>query len=339
MPLNKEALIRYRVINRCLVESRHVSKAKLIRACEEALDIAPIGERTIDQDLHDMREDSRLGFFAPIRHSREKSGYYYEDPDYSIDNIPLNEEELEALSFASTMLEQYKHIDLFTTFTGAVQKIVDAVNIRRMLKTEPSSPFIQFESVPEMKGSEYLMEIIEAIRDKKVIEIKHKRFDSEKAYLHRVHPYLLKEYRNRWYLIGLNDDLQQIRTYGLDRILEILVNREIEFFDAGFDPADYFKSAIGITASDAEPQEVILKFAKDQGQYIITQPIHESQEIVEETDSHVIISLHIIPTFELVSLILGWGAEVEVLEPEALRTRVKAVVEGMKGVYRMKNEE
>ena len=333
MPLNKEALIRYRVINRCLVDSKYVSKAKLIRACEEALDIAPIGERTIDQDIHDMREDTRLGFHAPIRHSREKNGYYYDDPDYSIDNIPLNEEELEALSFASTMLEQYKHIDLFTTFTGAVQKIVDAVNIRRMLKTEPSSPFIQFESVPEMKGSEYLMEIIEAIRDKKVIEIKHKRFDSDKAYLHLVHPYLLKEYRNRWYLIGLNDDIEQIRTYGLDRIQEISVNREIEFFDAGFDPAEYFKSAIGIIAPETKPQEVILKFAKDQGQYVITQPIHESQEIVEETDSYVIISLHIIPTFELVSLILGWGAEVEVIKPGSLRERVKGIVEEMKNLY------
>ena len=207
MPLNKEALIRYRVINRCLVDHRYVSKAKLIRACEEALDIAPLGERTIDQDLHDMREDTRLGFFAPIKHSREKGGYYYDDPDYSIDNIPLNEEELEALSFASTMLEQYKHIDLFNTFTGAVQKIVDAVNIHRILKSESSYSFIQFESVPEMKGSEYLQVIIEAIRDKTVLEILHQRFDSDKAYLHRIHPYLLKEYRNRWYLIGLNDDL------------------------------------------------------------------------------------------------------------------------------------
>lgn len=321
------------MINRCLVDSKYVSKAKLIRACEEALDIAPIGERTIDQDIHDMREDTRLGFHAPIKHSREKNGYYYEDPDYSIDKIPLNEEELEALSFASTMLEQYKHIDVFTTFTGAVQKIVDAVNIHRILKTEPSSPFIQFESVPEMKGSEFLMEIIEAIRDKKVLDIRHKRFDSEKAYLHVVHPYLLKEYRNRWYLIGLNEDLDQIRTYGLDRIQEITVNQEIEFFDSGFDPAEYFKSAIGIIAPETKPQGVLLKFAKNQGQYVITQPIHESQEIVQETETHVLVSLFVSPTYELISRILGWGAEVEVVEPEALRERVKSVIQGMNEIY------
>ena len=322
MPLNKEALIRYRVINRCLVDFRYVSKERLIRACEEALDIAPLGERTIDQDLHDMREDARIGFFAPIKYSREKNGYYYEDPDFSIDKIPINEEELEALSFASTMLEQYKNIDIFTTFTGAVQKIVDAVNIRRLMKTESSYPFIEFESVPEMKGSEYLEDIIDAIQDNYVLDVKHKRFNSEEAYLHKVHPYLLKEYRNRWYLIGLNDDLQQIRTYGLDRVLEIAPNLAIEFKDAGFDPADYFKSAIGIIAPETEPQEVILKFSKFQGQYVITQPIHESQEIVEETDTHVTIKLQIIPTYELVSMILGCGADVEVVRPEGLRERI-----------------
>jgi len=333
MPLNKEALIRYRVINRCLVDFGYVSKSRLIRACEEALDIAPLGERTIDQDLHDMREDGRLGFFAPIRYSREKRGYYYEDPDYSIDKIPINEEELEALSFASTMLEQYKHIDIFTTFTGAVQKIVDAVNIRRLLKTESTFPFIEFESVPEMKGSEYLKEIIDAIQDKHVLDIKHQRFNSEEAYVHKVHPYLLKEYRNRWYLIGLNDDLEQIRTYGLDRILEITPNKSIEFRDAGFDPADYFKSAIGIIAPETEPQKVILKFSKFQGQYVITQPIHESQEIVEETDTYVIISLHVIPTYELVSMILAWGAEVEVVKPEGLRERIIKKIEKTTGLY------
>ena len=329
MPLNKEALIRYRVINRCLVDFQYVSKERLIRACEEALDIAPLGERTIDQDLHDMREDTRIGFFAPIKYSREKNGYYYEDPDFSIDKIPINEEELEALSFASTMLEQYKNIDIFTTFTGAVQKIVDAVNIRRLMKTESSYPFIEFESVPEMKGSEYLEDIIDAIQDNYVLDVRHKRFNSEEAYLHKVHPYLLKEYRNRWYLIGLNDDLQQIRTYGLDRILEITPNKSIEFKDAGFDPADYFKSTIGIIAPETEPQEVILKFSKYQGQYVITQPIHESQEIIEETDEHVTISLQVIPTYELVSMILGWGSEVEVVEPEGLRARVRSIIEEM----------
>ena len=90
MPKNKEALIRYRVINRSLKDFQYVTKEKMIQACEDTLDIHPIGERTIDGDIHDMRFDNGLGYFAPIKYDRTKRAYYYEDPDYSIDNIPLN---------------------------------------------------------------------------------------------------------------------------------------------------------------------------------------------------------------------------------------------------------
>lgn len=76
-----------------------------------------------------------------------------------------------------------------------------------------------------------------------------------------------------------------------------------------------------------------MKFAKDQGQYVITQPIHKSQEILEETDTHVIISLFVIPTYELVSMILGWGAEVEVISPESFRKKVKVIIEEMRELY------
>ncbi|MDP1621278.1 MAG: hypothetical protein Q8M08_02960 [Bacteroidales bacterium] len=88
MPANKYALIRYRVINRCLKDFQFASMDKLIQVCEDALSMSPISERTIYQDLKDMREDDQLGYNAPIKLNRDK-GYYYDDPDYSIDNIPL----------------------------------------------------------------------------------------------------------------------------------------------------------------------------------------------------------------------------------------------------------
>lgn len=331
MPLNKEALIRYRVINRCLVDFKYVSKERLIRACEEAMDISPIGERTIDQDLHDMREDGRLGYYAPIRFSREMNGYYYDESGYSIDNIPINEDELGALSFAATLLNEYKNIGIFSTFSGAVQKIVDAINIRRIMKKEPAYSFVQFDKSPLIRGSEYLEPLIRAIREKQVVSIEYRRFSSEKAYMHILHPYLLKEYRNRWYLLGLNHQLNEIRTYGLDRIISITpASSAIVYCQSDFDPASYFRSTIGIYAPQTDPVRVILKFKSGQAHYIITQPIHESQEIVEETADHVTFSLLVTPTYEFISMILGWGAEVEVVKPKELRdTVIRALKESL----------
>ncbi len=334
MPLNKEALIRYRVINRCLVNKRYVSRDRLIQACEEALDIAPIGRRTIEQDIHDMREDGRLGYYAPIRFNKEKEGYYYEDPGYSIDSIPINEIDLEALAFIATMLDHYKNIDIFSTFSGAVQKIVDAINIRRVLDENPSYPFVEFEKAPFYKGSEYLEPLLRAIREEKVVVFDYQRFDSEKAYRHKVHPYLLKEYRNRWYLVGLNHDLEEIRTYGLDRI--VILEKElcdIPFRKADFDPRIYFHSTVGIIVPHTEPMHVVLKFTHTQGQYVITQPIHETQRLVEETKDHVIISLDVCPTYEFISMILGWGAAVEVMEPGKLRKKIIDLYKHCLGVY------
>ena len=110
MPKNKEALIRYRVINRCLKDFEYVTKEKLIQACEKTLDIYPIGERTIDADLHAMRFDNGLGYYAPIKYHRIRKAYYYDDPDYSIDKIPLNEEEIQSLAFVATLLDQFKGV-------------------------------------------------------------------------------------------------------------------------------------------------------------------------------------------------------------------------------------
>jgi predicted DNA-binding transcriptional regulator YafY len=338
MPLNKEALIRYRVINRCLVDYGVASKKRLTAACEDALDIHPLGERTIDKDISDMRFDQRLGFNAPISFDRIKGGYYYEDPDYTIDDIPINEDELKSLSFAATMLSQYKTIGIFSTFSGAVQKIVDTINIRRMVKEDSYYPFIAFETAPQLKGSEYLEPIIKAIMEKKAISFHYQRFNIQKAYKHIIHPCLLKEYRNRWYLVGLNHDLQEIRTYGLDRIVpnpkkpdEIFTYPDIKFQTTSFDPKEYFKATVGIISPQTKPQHILLEFSPKQANYILTQPIHETQEVIENTDQHLVVSIDVCPTYELISMILGWGNDVKVLEPLSLKGEIiKSLKEGLK---------
>ncbi len=332
MPLNKEALIRYRVINRCLVDYKYVSKQRLMAACCDALD-HEIGERTLEQDIHEMKYDRHLGYEAPIEFSKEYRGYYYTDPDYSIDNIPINEGELEALTFASTMLDQYKNISIFSAFSGAVQKIVDAVNIRRILKESPTYPFVEFEKAPMNQGSEFLPVILGAIKDRMPISFLYQRFNSFRPHRHTIHPYHLKEYRNRWYLIGYHDELKTIRTYGLDRITDVKENPLIDFIDTGFNPEAYFRSTVGITVSHDKPQHVVLKFSSPQSKYILSQSIHESQRFIEENDEYVTISLDVAPTYELYALILGWGANVEVVEPIEMREQMKGILEAALRLY------
>ncbi len=333
MPLNKEALIRYRVINRCLVDYKYVSKKRLMEACCDALD-HEIGERTLEQDIYEMKYDRHLGYEAPIEFSREHGGYFYTDSDYTIDSIPINEDELKALAFAATMLDQYKHVGIFSTFSGAVQKIVDAVNIRRILNEESIYPFVEFETAPVIKGGEHLPVLLGYIKERRVISFLYQRFGTAKPHRHILHPYHLKEYRNRWYLVGFHHELKAIRTYGLDRIVEIREERLLDFMDTNFNPADFFQSTVGISRPNEEPTHLVLKFSAIQGKYVLAQPIHESQEIVEETPDHITISLDVTPTFELFALILGWGAEVEVLEPGEMREKLRMILKKAIQKYR-----
>jgi predicted DNA-binding transcriptional regulator YafY len=318
MSKNKNALIRYRVINRCLIDYGICSKEKLIKACEDTLDIYPIGERTIDKDIYDMRNDNGLAYYAPIRYDKIRYGYYYEDPDYSIDNLPLKQDEIEALAFASTLLNQFRNTTLFNQFSGAVQKIVDAVKIQKSSIHFTHYDFIDFERVPFIKGSEFLQQIIDAIRNKESFLLHYQSFDKDVPTDHIIHPYLLKEYRNRWYVIGLDEKYQEIRTFGLDRIIAV-EPANVSFREKDFNAMDYFKNTIGVISPQGKPPEIIFALKKRQAQYLITQPLHESQEIMEENEEEIIFKIKVHPTYELMTIFMGYGADLRILEPENIR--------------------
>ena len=321
MPTNKEALIRYRVINRCLKDFKYATREKLIQACEDALDIRPISDRTIYQDLRDMKKDARLGYFAPIRKDNTKQAYYYEDPDYSIDNISLNEQEVKALSFVATMLDQFRNVDIFSTFSGAIQKVVEAINIKRISGEDDLLSFIEFEQSPGFLGQQFIEPIIRAIKNKKVIRFNYQRFVEKQPNTHLVHPYLLKQYRNRWYLVGWNHEEKKIFTYSLDRFSGSPEVSNINYHDIGFNTREFYKSVIGIIMPNGKPQKIVIKFSISQVWYVITQPIHASQKVKMKKD-HAIVELTVVPTYELTMLLMGWGPEVEVLKPLKYREMI-----------------
>jgi predicted DNA-binding transcriptional regulator YafY len=235
----------------------------------------------------------------------------------------LNDEEVQALSFAATMLEQYSNVGIFSTFTGAVQKVVEMMNIKRLSAEKDVFPFIEFERTPGWLGQQFIEPIIRAIRDKKVIKFSYQKFDDDKPAAHRVHPYLLKQYHNRWYLIGWNNEMKEIYTYCLDRFVSDPETVDIPYHDSGFNTREYYRWAIGIIAPKKKPVKVVLKLTRSQAWYVITQPIHPSQRVtMRKDDDYATVELKVIPTYELRMLILGWGPDVEVIQPVALRKEI-----------------
>jgi predicted DNA-binding transcriptional regulator YafY len=179
--------------------------------------------------------------------------------------------------------------------------------------------FIHFRKAPESKGTQYLEPIIRAIENRLVLRVYYLPFYEDKPYFNEIHPYLLKEYGFRWYLVGLNKFKDQIRTYALDRIRDLKEVEGVEFQEPEFNVSEYFQYSIGIIAPQGIPSLIKLAVQKTQAQYLITQPWHHSQNIEEENEDQVIFSFRVHPTYEFRSLVLSLGKDAEIVEPSGLR--------------------
>ena len=193
--------------------------------------------------------------------------------------------------------------------------------------------FISLKQTPEIKGTQYLDPIIQAIEQKQVLRLYYLPFYEDKPYFNEVHPYLLKEHGFRWYLIGLNEFKDQVRTYALDRIRDLQEASGIAYKTPGFNTAEYFKYTIGIIAPQAEPPLIKIAVQKTQAQYLITQPWHSSQNIEEEDEQQVVFSFRVHPTYEFKSLLLSLGRDALVIEPSSLKEDLKDELEIMLSQY------
>jgi predicted DNA-binding transcriptional regulator YafY len=328
MPANKYALLRYRIIDRCISNKfkPFPNKEDLREACEEELygsDGDRISASTIDKDLYAMRNEANLGYFAPIAYSKAEKGYYYDDPDYSIDEMPLNQEDIEAIEFAANTLAQFRGIQLFESSGDAIDKILGRLSLRPT-SGQSVEQYVQFETAPEYKGSTHLKVLLEGIRDRKAVNFEYQKFSGELSRNYHIHPYLLKEYRNRWYIIGYNPQKEATVVFGLDRV-EGHVELTDERFKrhADFDSDRYFKHSLGITAVDEAPEKIILKFSSLSGKYVESQPWHSSQCIRKKTATSMEVELFLCITRELIMQILSFGSDVQVISPRKLRSMIK----------------
>lgn len=321
MPHIKNALIRYRIIDRCIRNKYKPfpSKKDLREACEEELfgsiDGAHICDSTIEKDMFAMK----IEHDAPIKYSKREKGYYYEDPNFTMNDIPLTENDMEAISFAAKTLMQFKNVELFRQFGSAIDKIVDHVTVSQ---DQDAQEFIQFETAVADGGNEFLPPILEAIKMKRFVTFDYASFVSGELKPRKVLPLLLKQYRNRWYLISFDDSKQDYITYALDRIEDFNVTQATASQPVDFDPDNYFKHAVGITSGNAHPETVLLRVGIVASKYLDSLPIHPSQKVKEVNDDHFVFQLNVSITEELIREILSYGGEVQVVTPESLKQEI-----------------
>ncbi|MBD5219588.1 MAG: WYL domain-containing protein [Bacteroidales bacterium] len=327
MPLNRATLIRISTIDRCLQNHyRRWTINDLIDACTEALAeyegrSNPVSRRTFQNDLALMRSD-RLGYNAPIV-VRDNKYYEYEDPDFSITHLPLNNEGLDALNSALDILRQLQGFPQLASSIDIISKLNEQISRH----TGTSVPAMDMEHVVGYRGAEHIGTIYEAVRKQRTLTVEYRSFKARQSDTFAVYPYLLKEYRNRWFLIceKASNRVPQVNILALDRILAVKEDREHPFKRCvDFDPEHFFDDTVGVTRQIGDrPRRVVLKVDRDQAPYVETKPFHSSQKVEQRfRNGGIQISLRVVLNNELIRLILGFGGHVEVIAPPEFRERV-----------------
>ena len=313
MAETKFSFIRYRILDKCFRNKiKRYQIQDLIDACKRELNTENISRRTIYYDIDFMKSDD--GWSAPIDTIKDgtKRYYQYTDPDFSIDKMPMTEAQLKQIQSS---------IDLLNSFDGLPQfeglsNILD--NIGLMAMNTSVVPCMSFEHNEYLVGKEHITELYNAIQYQTVLKIKYKPYDGD-AIEYIYHPQYLKQYNNRWYIFGVEENHpDEIWNLAIDRIQKIkptkatYINKEIDW-------EEYFDDIIGVTNYIDQPVEDIhfLVHGKT-GHYIKTKPIHGSQNAKWIDDDTLDVKLKVKINYELKRFLLSYADCITILAPQSL---------------------
>ncbi|MDR0795008.1 MAG: WYL domain-containing protein [Tannerella sp.] len=326
MPVNRNALIRYKTIDNCLRNPyRRWTLEDLIDACSDALYEFEgidkgISRRTVQMDIQVMRSE-KLGYNAPIE-VYDKKYYGYSDPEYSITNSQLTGQDLKIMSEAVSLLKQFKGFSYFSDMTDIVSRLEDRVTSAQ----SKSTLVIDFEKNENAQGLEHLDSIFHAIVDRQTLSISYQSFKAYKAYDVVFYPYLLKEYRNRWFVFGVQKKDGRIYNLALDRIKSIKPAVDEPFVENTlFDIATFFDDCIGVTKNLGSKTETIKFWVSVVDKpYIVTKPFHKSQRMVTENeDGSAVFELEVVINSELQRDLFAYSEGLRVLSPNWFSAQMK----------------
>ena len=320
MPANKNALIRYKTIDNCLRNRyRRWTLDDLVDACSDALyDMEGITKgvsvRTVQGDIQMMRSD-KLGYNAPIEVYDHKY-YRYADSDYSIMDMPMSQNDYEVMQEAVDMLRQLEDFGQFAEMADVVSRLQDKLAISRNNR----KPIIHFDSVPDLKGIRLLNPLYNYIAHKQTLRIVYQSFSARQPSEYIICPYLLKEFRNRWFLFCSKASNLLMFNLALDRIQSV-EPVDVPFLEnPDFDPEHFFDDVIGVSKNiGSKPRTIKFWASREQSKYIKTKPIHRSQQLMKENpeDGSCVFRIDVVFNIEMYSVFMSYGPGVRILYPQS----------------------
>ncbi len=336
--VKKNAIMRYKILDSLLSNrNRFYSITDLLNKVNEALALDgmdTVSRRCIQKDLNTIQCSPYYAAIERFSYCGKKC-IRYKAEGFSIFTNKLTDSEKDLLSEVLNTIDQFDGIENFEWFSS----------LKRRLDIKEHRRIIQFESNPYILGKKHLGSLFSAISNKQVLSLKYHTFKNPEVREVIVHPYLLKEYHNRWFLIvGLENG--SILNFALDRIDEFKPMPNIDYIDLNEDLESRFEDIVGVTFYSDKPIENILIWVDDESYpYIITKPLHGSQRVIREEEDSLLrqkystlkggrfFRLQCILNFELEQLLMSYMDKVVVLEPITLLDNIKGRLKKLTSLY------
>lgn len=279
--------------------------------------------------IHKKPSKRTIAYDTPIMYD-SKSGYYYSNRKFSIFNIPLTAHMIEELKEALMVLKQMTKNEKFLSIQSTISVLEERLNLNI---DHTRKPIIYLEHSLNEPGQKWLDEIYNCIKSQKVINIEYHPFDRESK-RHTFSPYFMKEFNNRWYVIGYDHKLDKCINLALDRFYSIQPSFQPFNSNHFLDHDLYYKNIFGVTLIEGLKVEIItFKAIPLLSKYLITKPIHPTQthQLVDEIST--LFRLEVCINYEIIHKLLSYGADIEILSPDSLRLQIKEISNKMGALY------
>lgn len=331
---NTNAYIRFRALDACLRDrTKKYYLQDLLKVVNTVLynyDGSSIQLRQLQRDLENMDRDALLGketkavdVIERLRGEGGKVYYRYTDPDYSMFEKRLTDEEAQALGNAITVLSQFKGLPQFEWLEETMVRLKEEFGLGGI---KPGN--VRFSHNPYLEGMKWYGQLFDAIVHQEVLELTYHRF-GRPVRKRVVHPYQLRQWNNRWYLIGYEERQSERLPFvvlPIDRILDVKAAEGVAYKEKpeGLDFDVYFKHIIGVSLNpESKPEKVMLKATYPAVWYMETKPIHPSQKLLVEEEDFKVFEMELIPNEEFIQALLVYADQVEVMKPESLRQKIR----------------
>ena len=349
MPSNKNAFTRYKILDEMLSNRYHnYTIDDLVDGVNERLadvGVPPVGKRCIEKDL-----DYLKGMYSPFMadivaepldvfngdKTVRRKCYRYSDPSFSIFKKELSNEEKYLLSQAISILGQF----------DGLPHLEELERLRTGLGDRSMRQVVSFSKNP-LEGSNRFGELFSAITQKQVVKLVYHLFTGsgmqKEVYFH---PYLLKEYNRRWYVLGLTEEDKRPLGFVFDRLDDWIPQPSRKYlpYDGQFD--EWFDDIIGVTKFRDKPvQRILFWVSDDSKKYVETKPLHESQikysgkseadyrQQYPDLASGAFFSIDCRENYELIRELMSYGENLVVLAPESIKSQIIEKIAAMAQKY------